>query len=100
MQYYITTFKLDNIIHELWKTETEKQKAVCIEELSELIQEICKDLRGKENRIKIIEELADVLIISQALQDIYSISNYELLKAKEFKEHRTIKRLKENSLVK
>ena len=54
------------------------QKQVAIEEMSELIKEICKDFRGKANRENIIEEIADVQIMLYQLMAMYNISDTEL----------------------
>ncbi len=47
------------------------QLNVCIEELSELIKELCKDKRGQGNPYHIAEEMADVRIIMAQLDEIY-----------------------------
>lgn len=49
----------------------DKQLNVCIEELSELIKELCKDKRGQGNPDHIAEEMADVRIIMAQLDEIY-----------------------------
>ena len=41
----------------------EYQEEVAVEEMSELIKEICKNWRGKDNRAAIAEEIADVRIM-------------------------------------
>lgn len=56
----------------------EKQSIVCMEECSELIQAISKELRGKSDRNHLAEEMADVLICIKMLQEIYNIGNSEL----------------------
>lgn len=47
------------------------QLNVCIEELSELIKEICKFKRGNMNINNISEEMADVKIMLQQLEIIF-----------------------------
>ena len=47
------------------------QLTVCIEELSELAKELCKDKRGQGNPDHIAEEMADVRIILAQLDEIY-----------------------------
>lgn len=69
------------------------QKQVAIEEMSELIKEICKDFRGKGNKHFIIEEIADVQIMLQQLLIIYGISTVELSIATKLKLDRLEKRL-------
>lgn len=40
----------------------EAQRQMCIEEMSELTKELCKNSRGRMNEEQIAEEIADVLI--------------------------------------
>lgn len=49
----------------------EMQLNICIEELSELIKELCKDKRKIGNADHIAEEMADVCIIFNQLLEIY-----------------------------
>ena len=56
----------------------EKQSITCMEECSELIQCISKELRGKTDIVHLTEEMADVLICIKMLQQIYSIDTSEL----------------------
>ena len=53
----------------------EPQKRQTIEECSELIQAICKDLRGMEHNAE--EEIADVLIMLEQLTHIYDNDKIE-----------------------
>lgn len=50
----------------------EAQLNVCIEELSELIKELCKLKRGKGNYDSLAEEMADVKIILQELDIMFN----------------------------
>lgn len=54
---------------------------VVMEELAELQQEISKMLRNKGSKIGLIEELADVLLAIPYVQDIFNISDDDLVKA-------------------
>ena len=54
------------------------QLNVAVEELSELIKEICKNKRGADNREEIIEEMADCYIMLKQLEIIFGISYYEV----------------------
>ena len=54
------------------------QLNVAIEELSELIKEICKSKRGNDNIGNIIEEMADCYIMLSQLRIIYGITDDEL----------------------
>ena len=49
------------------------QLTVAVEELSELIKEICKNKRGADNVENIIEELADCYIMMEQLEIIFDI---------------------------
>lgn len=57
---------------------TERQSIVCMEECSELIQAISKELRGKSDRNHLAEEMADVMICIKILQEMYNIGTSEL----------------------
>ena len=91
---YIVNFNMDKLIEKHWETHVEKQKHIAIEEMAELTKEVIKDLRGKGDRSKIIEELADVLIGIESLQLIYDITDKEILLMKWDKELRTLSRIK------
>lgn len=52
----------------------EMQINVAIEELSELIKELCKHKRGCGNEMHIAEEMADVKIILEELEIIFGNS--------------------------
>ena len=54
------------------------QLTVAVEELSELIKEICKSKRGADNRDAIIEEMADCEIMLAQMQIIFDISAEEI----------------------
>ena len=51
------------------------QLNICIEELSELIKELCKVKRGIGNLDNIAEEMADVKIIMEQLDIIFGNSD-------------------------
>ena len=73
------------------------QLNVAIEELSELIKEICKNKRGADNREAIIEEMADCYIMLDQLRIIFGIGSIEMT-AEIFKKiDRLEKRLEEGS---
>lgn len=57
------------------------QLNIAIEELSELIKEICKNKRESNNRDNIIEEMADCYIMLEQLEIIFDIEPFELHKA-------------------
>lgn len=54
---------------------------IVMEELSELIKEISKELRGKGDNISILEELADVQLGIYYVQEIVGIEDELLQKA-------------------
>lgn len=55
---------------------------ICIEECSELQQTLTKLIRGKtENKMHILEEMADVILAIKYLQNKLNISDEELNKA-------------------
>ena len=73
------------------------QLNVAIEELSELIKELCKNKRGRDNRDNIIEEIADCYIMLQQLEVIFDIYAEELNDAIVYKLNRLESRLSERS---
>lgn len=56
----------------------ELQSIVCMEECSELIQAISKELRGKSDKNHLAEEMADVMICINMLREMYEIGTSEL----------------------
>ena len=73
----------------------EAQLNVAIEELSELIKEICKHKRGESNLVAIIEEMADVYIMLEQMQMIFDLGSTVIPNAMELKVTRLKKRLEE-----
>ena len=49
------------------------QTVIAMEEMSELIKELSKNYRGKQNKEAIAEEVSDVIIMMEQLCMIYSI---------------------------
>ena len=74
------------------KSSTEN-KAIIIEELSELQKEVTKDIRKKFNRDNFLEEMADVVIVLHMAKEIYNISDSELDKAINEKMEKNMERL-------
>ena len=56
----------------------EMQSVVCMEECSELIRAISKELRGESNRRHLAEEMADVLICIEMLKQMYDIQDVDI----------------------
>lgn len=73
------------------------QLNVAVEELSELIKEICKNKRGADNRANIIDEMADCYIMLEQLAIIFDISTDEMSVQLDKKFTRLEKRLAERS---
>lgn len=75
------------------------QLNVAIEELSELIKEICKHKRGRDNREAIIEELADCYIVMDEIALIFDITDDEFFEIYNKKIERLEKRLEEQEMI-
>ena len=73
----------------------DKQTIVAIEELSELIKELTKALRGELNKDHLTEELADVDLMLMQIMFIYRIDQKELDSYKKRKVDRLAKNLEE-----
>ena len=66
---------------------------IAMEECAELIQAISKAKRGKLDKDNLAEEIEDVMISLTWIQDIYDISDEDLIKWRKFKEKRIVERL-------
>lgn len=66
------------LLHTIKDFGEEHQLDVAIEELSELIKEICKSKRGSANKEKVCEEMADVYIMLEQLKLIYSFDESDI----------------------
>ena len=80
--YRLATSKLGNKL----------QITMFIEELSELTQELCKDLKGEGDKKAMIEGLADIQIKINQLKIMYDC-NEEFLDAKRIKLERLKQRI-------
>lgn len=68
--------------------ETQPWKLKCtiaMEEFAELTQQISKQIRGYDNRIGLLEEMADAYICLEFLKSIFDITPEELQKAMDIK---------------
>ena len=74
----------------------ETQTFVAVEELSELIKELSKYMRGNRNRSQIMEEMADVYIVLAEQRAIHDISLGEVLAVMEIKLERMKERMHES----
>lgn len=77
----------------------EKQSVVCMEELSELCQQISKQLRGKGDKNHLTEEMADVYICLDMLRKMYNIDPEQLEDEILYKLVRTETRIKAEKLA-
>ena len=64
-----------NILRKLVKKYGNKQITICIEEMSELTKELCKNVRGYNNLDNIYEEMADVYIMLNQMQILFQMDN-------------------------
>lgn len=69
------------------------QSVVCMEECSELIQCISKELRDKSDISHLSEEIADVLICIKMLQLMYGIQDSQLQNWVDAKQQRMEERM-------
>lgn len=75
------------------------QKIMVVEEMSELIKEMCKDLRNRGNVEHIADEVADVEVTLAQIKKIYNI--HKLVEEhKDFKLRRLSERILENKMIK
>lgn len=72
----------------------EQQEIIAIEEMSELQKELTKDLRGIGNRDNLVEELTDVVIMTDQIKHIFCISDSELRRLREYKAKRLAKKMR------
>ena len=66
------------------------QLVVCMEELSELTQAISKEIRGKDNRNNLVEEMADVLICIEILKQVFEITDEDIDSWIKYKQERKL----------
>ena len=85
-----------NVLKSLVGKYGDKQIIVCIEEMSELTKELCKNLRGHYNLNKIYEEMADVYIMLYQMQILLKIDDEVLDDMIDKKIQRTKERLLDN----
>lgn len=74
------------------------QKLMAIEEMSELMKEICKDFRGNTNKDAIKEEIADVLVMIEQLRIIYDIKLSDVHKIMNEKIERALTHVKNGTM--
>ena len=69
------------------------QLVVCMEELSELTQAISKEIRGKDDRSNLVEEMADVLICIEILKQVFEITDEDIDSWIKYKQERNLFRM-------
>ncbi len=69
------------------------QKLMLIEEMAELTKEICKNFRGKNNKVEITEEIADVLIMIEQIKILLGITDKDVMQTMNYKIERLGERL-------
>lgn len=82
------------ILYDLVQKYGDKQIIICIEEMSELTKELCKNLRGHYNLDKIYEEMADVYITLTQMQLLFQMD----VEGLEYMINKKIERTKERLL--
>lgn len=91
-------------INEIYKQAIETfgkdaQLKMCIEEMAELTQAICKSFRGEDNTDNIVEEIADVEIMLAQIKIIYSLNKNEVCLKKADKIARLEMRLNNTAII-
>lgn len=71
------------------------QSMLAVEEMSELQKELIKSYRGKLDIGKLTEELADVIIMLRQVQEVYAITDEELIDVINLKCRRTNRRIED-----
>lgn len=75
------------------------QSVICMEECSELIQAVSKQIRGIGSKESLIEEMADVAICLEMLKDIYDIDDTEIGQQIQYKQDRMEQRMDRKSTL-
>ena len=70
---------------------------IVMEEFSELIQQVSKFVRGKDNHYELLEEVADGYLCLEYIKDLCGLSDVEVNKAINVKLARQAKRNKEDT---
>lgn len=83
---------------ELLLLNSSAQMIVAIEELSELQKELTKALRNKIDRVAILEEYVDVMIMLEQIKILYELNDKDINLMKKMKLDRLRERLENNNL--
>lgn len=93
---------IDNLIESSIPIDAERgtrNLIIGMEELSELQKEISKAIRGKLDRIGLIEEIIDVEHTIDVLKNIFQISNQELERVRYIKLEQIKAKCKDNNFM-
>lgn len=93
---------IDNLIESSIPIDVERgtrNLIIGMEELSELQKEISKAIRGKLDRIGLIEEIIDVEHTIDVLKNIFQISNQELERVRYIKLEQIKAKCKDNNFM-
>lgn len=69
------------------------QLVVCMEELSELTQAISEEIRGRDDRNNLVEEMADVIICLEILKQVFEITDEDIDSWIKYKQKRNLFRM-------
>ena len=83
---------------ELLSLNPTTQMIVAIEELSELQKELTKALRNKIDKVAILEEYVDVMIMLEQIKIFYELNDKDINLMKKIKLDRLRERLENNNL--
>lgn len=84
-------------LHQTASTSGDRQLLVAMEELCELAIELSRQMRGRGDRIGILEELADVMIVIENIKRILNITDEELNNAIDAKLINATVKIKKNN---
>lgn len=87
-----------DLYKELLLLNSSAQMIVAIEELSELQKELTKALRNKIDRVAILEEYVDVMIMLEQIKILYELNDKDINLMKKMKLDRLRERLENNNL--
>ncbi|AGM26043.1 hypothetical protein SSYRP_v1c04510 [Spiroplasma syrphidicola EA-1] len=84
---------MDKLLEPILMHYGDKQITQAIEELSELIKELCKNIKGEENKDQIKEEMADCYVMLEQLKLLFSFDSEDIKNIMLKKLHRTIRQV-------
>ncbi|AGM25504.1 nucleoside triphosphate pyrophosphohydrolase family protein [Spiroplasma chrysopicola] len=84
---------MDKLLEPIVMHYGDKQITQTIEELSELIKELCKNIKGANNKEQIKEEMADCYVMLEQLKLLFSFDSEDIKNIMLKKLHRTIRQV-------